>query len=362
MIYFFILLLLFYFAPLEKLGLRDVYIAIVFFLLITFQGVRWETGTDWDSYIEYFKYLDNYRNFEIGYVLENELVRLFTDNYTIFLFFNGALALLPVAWFLRKESSGSIVLGVSIFYSYYYLITYFGASRRIIAIGLCVLAAAQLLENRHKFALSLILVGSCFHYSALLSVFYFPLFRYRPSVGNMMRFSTVVIAAIGLIYLLLPLLMSVSIFSHIFVRVGEYLIGDTSVDGYDKATLSMLSIAKRSVMVLFIIYTLFKSKDRIGSREVFFSNCYFFSFVVYLVSEFALNDIFKTFTIYFSVFEIILIPNLIRMYEPRWRIFLYGLLFPYVILQTYSATFGNPFVDLYIPYRLAPDFEWLGGW
>lgn len=360
MIYFFVLSLLFYLAPLDKPQLRDVYIIVAFIVLLIFLGARWETGTDWESYIEYFQDLDNYRNFEPGYVLENEVVRLFTDNFTVFLFVNGALALAPIALFLRKESSGSIALGVTIFYAYYYLITYFGASRRIIAVGLCVLAAVQLLEKRHKLALLLIFSGSCFHYSAMLSVLYFPLARYRPSIGNMVRFTTVVVAALGLIYALLPLLMNVSIFSHIFIRVGEYLIGDTSVDGYDKATLSMLSIVKRSVIIVFVVYTLIRNENKISPREMFFSNCYIVSFAIYLVSEFALGDIFKTFTIYFSIFEVVLIPNLIRTHEPRLRFFLYGLFVPYIILQTYSATFGNPFVDLYVPYRLAPDLRWIG--
>lgn len=361
MIYFLILLMLFYLAPLDRLGLRDAYIVIAFIVLLIFLGARWETGTDWDSYIEYFQDLDNYRSFEPAYVLENEFIRLFTVNYTIFLFINGALALIPIAWFLRKESHGSLALGVTIFYAYYYLITYFGASRRIVAIGLCVLAAIQLLENRHKLAISLILVGSCFHYSAFLSVLYFPLKRFRFSIGSVVRFLVIVIAALSLVYALFPLLIKVDIFSHIFIRVGEYLVGDTSVEGYDKTTLSLLSIIKRSIFIIFVVYTLIKSKYKISSREIFYSNCYIFSFVIYLISEFALGDIFKTFTIYFSIFEVVLIPNLIRTHEPRMRFFLYSLFVPYIILQTYSATFGNPFVDLYIPYRLAPSFGGIEG-
>ena len=357
MIYFFVLALMFCLTPLDRARLRDAYIIATFLVLLVFLGARWETGTDWESYIEYFKDLDNYRNFEPGYVVENEVVRLFTDDYTIFLFVNGALALAPIAWFLHKESRGSLALGLMIFYAYYYIITYFGASRRIIAIGLCVLAAMQLLEKRHKLAFLMLLVGSFFHYSAMLCVIYFPIARYRPSIRDTFRLMITIGVLAGLIYALLPLLMNVSIFSHIFIRVGEYLVGDTSVEGYEKATLSVLSIAKRLIIIFFIIYSLVKNKKKISSRDIFFSNCYFFSFIIYLASEFLLGDIFKTFTIYFSIYEIVLIPNLIRTHEPRLRFFLFSLFVPYVILQTYSATFGNPFVDLYIPYHLSPNFR-----
>ena len=192
MIYFFVLALLFFIAPLDRARLRNTYIIAMFLVLLVFLAARWETGTDWESYIEYFKDLDNYRNFEPGFVFENEVVRLFTDNYTVFLFINGALALAPIAWFLRKESHGSIALSLSLFYAYYYLITYFGASRRIIAIGLCVLAAMQLLEKRHKLALLLVFLGSSFHYSAMLCVFYFPIANYRPTTRDAFRLITLI--------------------------------------------------------------------------------------------------------------------------------------------------------------------------
>jgi hypothetical protein len=246
-----------------------------------------------------------------------------------------------------------------LFYAYYFIITYFGVSRRIIAIGLCVLAAMQLMEKRHRLAFLLILAGSCFHYSAMICFIYYPLARYQLSLLNLFRFAFFLIFTAGLIYALLPLLLNIDIFSHIFIRVGEYLVGDTSVEGHDKATLSVLSIAKRLIIIIFIIFTLVMNKSKISKRDIFYSNSYLFSFVIYLVSEAFLGDIFKTFTIYFSIFEIALIPNLIRMHERRLRFFLYFLFVPYVILQTYSASFGNPFVDLYIPYQLAPDLRWI---
>jgi len=357
MIYFIVLGVLFSLAWLDNSKSRNAYIAIAFLVLLLFLGARWETGTDWGSYIEFFQDLDNYRSFEPGYVILNEAVRLFTASYTIFLFVNGALALAPIAFFIRKEARGSVVISVGIFYAYYYLITYFGATRRIIAIGLCVLAAMCLLQKRRKIALALILAGACFHYSAMLCLIYFPLERFRPSLRDACRFAVLAGLTIILLYAATPLLMRIGVVSDIFVRVGEYLIGDTSVEGYDRATLSILSIAKRSLFIVFVAYSVIKNRSKIGPHDMFYANCYFFSFVIYLLSEFVIGDIFKTFTIYFSIFEIALMPNLIRTYKARWRFILYCLFVPYVILQTYSATYGNPFVDMYIPYRLSPNLD-----
>jgi transmembrane protein EpsG len=359
MTYFYVLALLLYTAPLARLGHRGAYLLLGFTALLFFLGARWETGTDWFPYIEYFRNLDNFRNFEIGYVLFNETVRQFSDNYTLFLFLGGGIALAPIFWFLREESRGWVPLGVMIFYSYYYLITYFGASRRIIAIGLCVLAAMKLLEKKQKFAFLLIALGSFFHYSAIICILYFPLQRANLSIKGIFQIFVTITGAFIVTLILIPYLIKIDVFYQINSRVGEYLVGDTSVDGYNENVLSIFSIMKRSIFIIFVIFTYTKFKNKITSNESFFVNSYIFSFFIYLISEFAVGDIFKTFTIYFSIFEIVLIPNLIRKYQFNFRLILYILFMPYLILQTYTATFGNPFVDMYIPYRLAPEFGWI---
>jgi transmembrane protein EpsG len=357
MIYFALLAIVFCLAPIDTRRHRDVYLSVTFLLLTVFLSVRWETGTDWDSYFEYFHELDNYRNFEIGYVLENEAIRLFTDNFTLFLFINSTIAIIPIAMFIRNECKGSTTLACAIFYSYYYVITYFGSDRRIVAIALCVLAAMQLLEQRRRLAFALIVAAACFHYSAMLCMLYFPLEQFQWSRRQAWRLGFWAVTGGMLLYLALPLLMSIGIFQQPLTRAAEYLIVDTSVEGYDKSTLSVLSIAKRLLIIGFIAFSIVKNRRQASSRDVFFANSYFLSFAIYLCSELVIGDIFKTFTIYFSIFEIALIPNLIMAYNRRSRVVLYGLFVAYLCYQTYSATFGNPFVELYIPYRISPDLS-----
>lgn len=355
MIYFAVLAVLLCMAPLDTRRDRDLYLLATFLLLTVFLSLRWETGTDWDSYFEYFHELDNYRAFEIGYVLENEFIRLFTDNFTLFLLINSTIALIPVALLIRNESKGSTALACAIFYSYYYVITYFGSDRRIVAIALCLLAAMQLLEQRRRRAFVLIVAAACFHYSAMLCLLYFPLEQFRWSKRQAWRLGFWALIGGGVLYLALPLLMSIGIFQQPLTRAAEYLIVDTSVEGYDKSTVSALSIAKRLLIIGFIAFSVVKNRRETSARDVFFANCYFLSFAIYLLSELVIGDIFKTFTIYFSIFEVALIPNLIMAYNRRSRVVLYGLFVVYLVYQTYSATFGNPFVELYIPYRVSPD-------
>ena len=65
--------------------------AFTCFALLVFQdGFRWETGTDWDPYHNFFEDLTisiqpEDSDFDIGYVIFTYIIRSISDNYTIFL-------------------------------------------------------------------------------------------------------------------------------------------------------------------------------------------------------------------------------------------------------------------------------------
>src|SRR5688572_25618549 len=93
-IYLFTYLWLYIIAVLEASNelnrYKIVFATFTFVYLTLFTGLRWETGTDWDSYKELFDtiefnwtFLLNVYAFDLGYVLFNALVRTFTDNYTL---------------------------------------------------------------------------------------------------------------------------------------------------------------------------------------------------------------------------------------------------------------------------------------
>lgn len=70
----------------KKALLYNIYIVI-----ILLRGLRWETGTDWVSYLTHFNNPESI-DFEIGYELLVKCVRLFTIKYTWFLLiFNGLI-------------------------------------------------------------------------------------------------------------------------------------------------------------------------------------------------------------------------------------------------------------------------------
>mgnify|MGYP002516214729 CR=1 FL=1 len=69
---------------------KYVFAFICFTLLVFQDGFRWETGTDWDPYHNFFEELTisiqpDDSEFDIGYILFSYIIRIITDNYTVFL-------------------------------------------------------------------------------------------------------------------------------------------------------------------------------------------------------------------------------------------------------------------------------------
>lgn len=341
-------------AAVRRYGLQ-LFIACSFVLFLLFLSLRWETGTDWYSYYEFFQQLDNYRMFEIGYVFENNLVRMFTNSFTVFLIINSFFALLPIFYFLKKEARRLAPLGLLFFYSYYYLITYFGSDRRIIAIGFCFTAAFAILYGRMWLGLLLIVLGGCFHSSAGLCLLYFPL----ASSSAMQRFYIRIGIAFGILVALgfafYQQLLAIDIIAHPLLQFAYYLNPELTPPpaGYNLFLVSLLSMTKRSVILFFILISVryLKLNDM---KTKFFVRSYVFSYVLYLVSILTVN-LFDTFTIYFSIFEIILVPRIISHYKGYTRVLIILVFVCYLLLQTYNATEGNPYATLYLPYR------WIGG-
>ena len=64
----------------KKKGNQILIYAVIW--LIVFEGFRWEIGTDWNAYYDFFMYGNN-AHMGKSYKLLNQIIRSFTDNFTV---------------------------------------------------------------------------------------------------------------------------------------------------------------------------------------------------------------------------------------------------------------------------------------
>ena len=130
-------------------------------ILALFIGVRWETGTDWTPYKDLFdtlqldwSFLFNIYHFDIGYVLFNAFIKLFTENYTIFLICNSSITIFLLSKLIIKISPYPN-LSLLFFYTNFMIAQFMGSNRRMMAmvfiLSLCDSHYFQLLYTQKGF-------------------------------------------------------------------------------------------------------------------------------------------------------------------------------------------------------------------
>ena len=352
MIYFVLLWIPLLMGPFRSLPngkmLYRYFVVCYFIALILFSGLRWNTGTDWEAYRQYFHDQNNTFLFEAGYVWMTSAIRAFTNSYTAFLLVDSVLALLPIWYVLLVENEGDPI-SLAIFFSYYYTINYLGSNRRIISIGLCFLALLALKKGNRYVFFTLCLVSFLFHRSSLVFMLAWPLYRLRAS--KKLYFLLLLIAGVFL---------ALNPFQYLLTHWGgpTNIIMIDKVIGYsDNHSLdpninyglqNTISIVKRSIFLILIWWGWSKQSGEERAEYEGFLNLYVFSFAFYLMFT-GTVELLKSLTLYFSIVELLLLPKVLFCIDKKFRPIAYFLFVCVLFGQQYSAL--HSFWDLYVPYK-----------
>ena len=142
-------------------------------LLLMFDGLRWEMGTDWNSYYNIFLLADTYvemgkpPGFEYGYIYYNSLIRFFTDNYSYFLFITTAFIYIGIFFVVAKITNYSLL---SLFYLFGTLPWYSGSLRQMMASVFFVFAIKAIIDRKIYIFFACIIAGAFFHNSIVVFI------------------------------------------------------------------------------------------------------------------------------------------------------------------------------------------------
>lgn len=320
-------------------------------------GLRWETGTDWAAYLDLFKQLEldtslilAVYHFDIGYVLLNALVRLFSDNYTVFLLVNSAIALALIYVFVRRVSpfpNASLL----VFYTSYFVAHYMGSNRRILAIGLLLVMFTYAVKGNSVRRAVLQSFAFGFHRTSLVGI----IDRFVPDEHFTKRQLAVIFGvcgALGASQSSVSIVQNVGILLSQFTDGGivEKMIyyGTTSsehvAENVDIATQTTLALIKRGLFVIVFFSTL--RRDSTSGQHSRLLNFYLLSIAIYVA--FIGSPIFQVLSTYFAAVEIGLVGMVVAYLPRSQRSMFVVFLFLYGVLQLVSAL--NPYPDLFLPY------------
>lgn len=157
---------------------RSILFAAAFLMIVLQVGLRWETGTDWPAYYNHFKALDVFLSdrhlinlYEIGYKTMVWIIRLFTDQYFVFLLAHAAIYYYLVMTSLEKYTP-YLFLSLLLFYTS--TMGMLGANRMLIALAICLFSLRFAKERKPVKFFVLIFIAMNFHLtSVLFAIYYF---------------------------------------------------------------------------------------------------------------------------------------------------------------------------------------------
>ena len=363
-IYLFFYILFFLLAIFEMTkDLKKYKIIITLFsfsFLTLFTGLRWETGTDWFSYKELFDTLEldwtfllNVYSFDLGYVILNALVKLVTDNYTLFLLIDSIIALSIVFYFFKKYSSNTNI-SLFVFYNAFFVSQFMGSNRRIISLGAGLFVFYFIYKKEFKKYLLWQIITFLFHRSSimLLLTWFVPRKRFTIKQIFTLLFICLVIGIPQLPFKIVGILgESLSNFTSnsIVDKMLFYSENNDNVisDNINPLILMILSVIKRCIFIAFYLYIIHKNSNILDPLTDYFLNIYIVGFAIYLL--FNGSPIFQMLSTYFTFIEIALIGRFWNYARIRNKFIFLGILFFYGFFQLLSSL--NAYPELYIPYK-----------
>ncbi|OUL63010.1 EpsG family protein [Flavobacterium sp. AJR] len=313
-------------------------------ILVLIGGFRDRIGWDYSNYINWYVKGTRDENFEFGFLTIMKVFRYFNLDYRFlfffFSFFTYFFAYLGVRRYTKK-STLPLVLYFLIPVLFLHSFTYI---RQYLSVTIAFYAFTFLLDKKYFIYFLLMLLGISFHYSCLIPfVFFFIVYVWGDSVKNkhlyILMGVSFIISQIGIIYWL-----------SLLFKNSHYLFYVSSKFAVPVPLLKLLVINTMGVLVI-----------NYYRKKGFQNNHQKYLLLLYVCSIFFLNVFSESIEltrvyIYFRIFEIILVADIIRYGLLNKRFWLIIFICCFYLLPYYRAIKINSESVLkdefkFIPYK-----------
>lgn len=286
-----------------------VFLAISGAILTTMATLRYSIGFDYFSYESIFNKISDmsfkqvnilYKNIFIGYAYINKIVAIFGGNYITLLLVCNMCMTLIVVWFIYKYSCMPWV-SIFLYITFQFFAHSMNIFRQSIAASLFLLAYPFIKERKFVYYLILILIISSIHISGLLLIPLYFIMNMKPN------FKSMIIIAI-------PIIIIYIFDSNIFDVIVKYM--NPSFARYKDSVYWQGNSIKYIILptFYFICVMIFKTKLlKYYNKSNIFINSSYYTFIIYFYIT--KHFILERFSIYVFLFSIILIPNIINIFN-----------------------------------------------
>ena len=347
MIFYYIIFLLIFCSSLfnDKITKKAFFL---FFLSIFFilSFIRWGCGTDWLAYKKIFDnaLIPGYR--EKGFQLLNKIIRSYTDNYTVCLFFE---AIIIYACIRKPLEEFSI-------FPMFSLLAFFCLNkaniffvRQTISVSITMLSTFFLWKNKKILAIIFWFLAFLFHSAAIA---YLPVF-FIWNKNFSIRLTLFAIVLSIFIAIFMDKILNIMLGSNAalikrFIRYAEE--GDNTFGyggGHSKIYLLVKSLISRSFLLVFLFILKRKRTINLDKKFNLIFNFYIFGFCIYIMIT-SLSFTLSRLTQYYTIMEIFCYPYFLHVTNKKYlKVILFFLLIVYLALRLYSGI--NGYYDCFVP-------------
>lgn len=335
MLFIFLFLMSFFNTSSKKI--KIAYCLIMAIILSSVSALRWNIGLDYKSYELQYSYISEKKNFidaikyyyfEPGFNLINYLARFTSYKFQFVIVISSIFTIVGMVYWIFKYSENVFLSS----YLYFCLGLYFASFcwiRQYLALSISLFALNKIKDNKPIQAFLIVLLASCFHYSALCLL---PMCLFGKISFNFKSTISLISIAI-LVVILWDKIVSYAL--KIFPKFSTY-IGTIHMSGKNINSLILVSL----LMLLFWVYK--KQLVFDDKTNVIYVNAMFLAFIISLFQlKLELVDRFPPFYISYAILGI---PAIEHSYKNdnkiifRCLVVMFGLVwFVYTLYNNYSG-------------------------
>lgn len=352
--YFVIFGVLAFFAIIELLGLnkrlaRVFFVSFsIFFFSLSF--LRWETGTDWETYFSYFNSIQDWfssSEYEPGYALVNEFAKLQFNSFTVVLLICGAI-LFAFQSAAILHFSPLPIMSLLFLWSTQFANVLF--ARQTVACAILFYSTKYIVSRRFLPFLVLVVLGMMFHRTSIIFILGWWVYnlKWRPRV-----LFVLLLVSIGLSSLAAILMERLGTLAGGIIQTKlEMYIGDSG-NTFGQAASLGLTIAKGFVNKIIIILFSFIMLRKIELRTPEFRgflNLYWFGAILYFMTI-SISLTLVRLSYPFDILQIVLLPYIVmNISNKQWKIMAFILVFLYFALRLFTSLTSS-YYDEFVPFK-----------
>jgi hypothetical protein len=320
--------------------------------LIFHDGFRWETGTDWGAYTYEFDLIRSMdisnSSFEPGFAFLFSMVKLTTDNYSIYLILHAILFYTAFFYAIFKIANYPFI---SLLIFYMITVPYMGMNRQFLAMAIYAVALVFLLDNKKWSFIFCMLLGCLFHRTAILTL---PILLLT---FNIEKKYIIISLLICFIISASGILNNLSLAASMFLGNDEQT--DKKLDFYlnedrEVSMLSTLLSLVRKIIWLSLILLFEPLIDDKDKKYYILRNIYALSILIYILfNGTALQIIVSRGLLYYNLAEMFMIPYVLTIFRQNYgKLLLMFVLIAYCFVNIYKgfSNYGEN-TDYFTPYK-----------